>query len=147
MSTKKESVDNLVAILEKFKVAANLKINWNRSITYWFGRGDRLEWLNKYQWQWAPNGNISKLLSIPFEIHPNISDVGAFLLNSVKNKLAFWVKARLSLANRILVVNYVFLSTLWYFITIWIGSKGVLSKFRTLLNIFSPIWNQLPVLE
>lgn len=47
---------------------------------------------------------------------PGISNVDEFLLNQVKKKLDFWVKARLSLAWRVLLVNGVLISSLCYFI-------------------------------
>lgn len=60
-------------------------------------------------------------------------DIDEFLITKVTRKLRYWSSTHLSLAARAVVVNSVLLSTLWYFLSIWGGSKDILSKIRSKL--------------
>ncbi len=42
-------------------------------------------------------------------------DVDNFLLKKVQHKLNYWASTKLSLARRKMIVNNIFLSSLWYF--------------------------------
>ena len=73
---------------------------------------------------------MSKLLSIPFGLDLNKSDVDQFLYNKISKKLDYQSTMKLSLAGRVVICNQVKLSTLQFFITIWGGSNKILGKVR-----------------
>ena len=58
-------------------------------------------------------------------------------------KLKFWSAQHLSLASRVVIVNSVLLSTLWFFVSIWGGSLTVLRKIRSTLANY--LWSGTPV--
>jgi len=45
-------------------------------------------------------------------------DVDAFLLEKIKKKLSFWCTAKINTIGRIVIVNHVVLSALFFFIAI-----------------------------
>jgi hypothetical protein len=68
--------------------------------------------LNHYQWKWAKEKNITKLLGIPFGLGLEVKDIDAFLLNKIKKKLLFWCSTHISLVGRTFIVNQILLATL-----------------------------------
>jgi hypothetical protein len=62
-----------------------------------------------------------------------LQDVDQFLVNRVKGKLKYWTSTNLSLVGRTLIVNQVLMSSLWYFIAVWVGSKKLLGRIKALL--------------
>lgn len=76
------------------------------------------------------DNSITRFLGIPFGLSPAVADVDKFLIEKVTKKLKYWTSTHLSLAARVVVVNSVLLSTLWYFLSIWGGSKDVLRTIR-----------------
>jgi hypothetical protein len=71
-----------------------------------------LDWLNHYQWKWAREKNITKLLGILFGLGLEVKDIDAFLLNKIKKKLPFWCSIHLSLVGKTFIVTQILLSTL-----------------------------------
>ena len=127
----KEDVEELVKILETFSEASGLQINWKKSSAYWFNRLiPKLEWLLNYNWKWAEEGNLSKLLGTPFGLILDIKDIDQFFYNKIAKKLVYYGSMKLSLAGKIVICNQVLLSTLWFFITVWGVSNKVLRKIR-----------------
>jgi hypothetical protein len=45
-------------------------------------------------------------------------DVDNFLLKKVQRKLNYWASTKLSLARRKMIVTNIFLSSLWYFVSV-----------------------------
>jgi hypothetical protein len=128
---EKRYVDELVRILKVFSAASGMEINWEKSCAYWFDKyTHKPEWLNGYNWQWATEGDLSKLLGTPFGLNLNTRDVDQFLYNKIAKKLDYWSKMKLSLAGRAVICNQVLLSTLWFFITVWGGSNKILGKVK-----------------
>jgi hypothetical protein len=108
-----------------------MEINWDKSCTYWYDKyTHKPEWLAGYNWRWAEEGDLSKLLGTPFGLNLNVSDVDHFLYSKISRKLAYWSTMKLSLAGRTLICNHVLLSTLWFFISVWGGSNKILTKIR-----------------
>ena len=115
-----------------FSAASDMEIIWEKSSAYWFDKyTHKPEWLNKYNWQWAEEGDLFKLLGIPFGLNLNTHDIDNFLYQKIaKKKLDYRSTMELSLAGRTVICNQVLLSTLWFFITVWGGSNKILNKIR-----------------
>ena len=110
---EKMYVDELVRILKVFSAASGMEINWEKSSAYWFDKHThKPEWLNGYNWQWANEGDLSKLLGTPFGLNLHVQDVDDFLYRKIARKLDYWSKMKLSLAGRAVICNQVLLSTL-----------------------------------
>ena len=128
---EKRDIDELVRLLKTFSEASGMEINWDKSCPYWFDKyTHRPEWLAGYNWKWAEEGDLSKLLGTPFGLNLNTPDVDKFLYNKISKKLDYWSTIKLSLGGRIVICNQVLLSTLWFFITVWGGSNKILTKIR-----------------
>ena len=86
----KEDVEELVKILETFSEASGMQINWKKSSAYWFNRFiPKLEWLLSYNWKWAEEGNLSKLLGSPFGLILDTKDIDQFFYNKIAKKLVY----------------------------------------------------------
>ena len=108
-----------------------MEINWEKSCAYWFDKfTHKPEWLNGYNWQWAEEGDLSKLLGTPFGLNLKIQDVGKFLYRKISKKLDYWSTMKLSLAGVAVICNQVLFSTLWFFITVWGGSNKIINEIR-----------------
>jgi hypothetical protein len=130
---------NLIRLLENFKDVAGLEINWTKSHAYWQADVLRPPWTNNLQWQWTDPGAMSKLLSTIFGIDLETYDIDKFLMGKIRKKLSYWTTTHLSLSGRVTIINQVLLATLWYFITAWHGSRGVLRKITSLMRNF--LWS------
>ena len=89
--------------------------------------------LATFNFSWAIETNLSKLLGTPFGLNLTITDVDTFLDEKVTKKLKYWVNIHLSLSGRAIIVNAVLLSTLWFFINIWGESFQIRSTLRDFL--------------
>ena len=133
-------VSSLVNILHSFSSASGLLINWAKSGAYWIGRTGQLPaWAHTFGWAWVPEGNISKLLGTPFGLSLSTIDVDQFLIDKIRNKLNYWTSTKLSLAAKRLIVNQVLMSTMWYFIGVWAGSKNAIKQIQALLRDY--LWS------
>ena len=112
-------MDELIRLLKSFNEASDTEINWEKSCEYWFDQyTHKPEWLNGYNWLWANEMDLSKLLGTPFGLNLRSRDADDFLYRKISKKLDYWSSMRLSLAGRVVICNQVFLSTLWFFITV-----------------------------
>lgn len=75
-------------------------------------------------------GDLSKLLGTPFGLNLNTLDVDQFLYQKISKKLDYWSNMRSPLVGRAIICNNVLLSTLWFFITAWGGSRKIIGKIR-----------------
>ena len=83
-------MDELVRLLKVFSVAFGMEINWKKLCTYWFNKyTHKSQWLNEYNWQWAEEGDLSKLLGTPFGLNFNIQNVDNFLCRKIAKKLDY----------------------------------------------------------
>ena len=83
-------MDELVKILKVFSDASGMEINWNKSCTHWFDKyTHNPEWLARYNWRWAEDGDLSKLLGTPFGLSLNKHDFDWFLYNKIYKKLDY----------------------------------------------------------
>ena len=124
----REQVNYLVEILNKFKLASGLEINWAKSHAYWYSTNPKPNWLEDLGWQWAREGDLLKLLGTPFGLDLTTEDVDSFLLKRAIAKLTYWTSIHLSLSSRAITMNQVLLSSLWYFASFWSGSSKILVK-------------------
>lgn len=75
---------------------------------------------------------MSTLIGTPFGLHLELQNVDKFLVNRVKDELKYWSSIHLLLVLRTFIVNHVMMSYLWYFIAVWIRSKGDLGKIKAI---------------
>ena len=68
------------------------------------------------------------MLGTPFGLNLNTPNIDKFIFQKIQKKLGYWTTIDLSLARQGVIVNLVLLSTLWYFISIWDGSRGVIYR-------------------
>lgn len=134
------SVSSLVNILNYFSFASGLLINWSKSGAYWVSRnGLPPAWAHTFSWTWVPEGNISKLLGTPFGLSISTVDVDQFLIAKIRKKITYWTSTKLSLAARRLIVNQILMSTLWYFLGVWAGSRKIIKQILALLRNY--LWS------
>jgi hypothetical protein len=99
------SVNNLVRILYNFRFAYGPELIGIRVWRTGVGQGTPLGWVEKYQWMWATNGDLLKVLGTPFGLHVGLHNVDHFLVDMVKSKLKYWSSTHLSLVGWTLIVN------------------------------------------
>ena len=69
---EKRYVDEMVRIFKVFSEASSMEINWEKSCAYWHDKFTyKPEWLNGYNWKWAKERDMSKLLGMPFGLNLN----------------------------------------------------------------------------
>lgn len=107
----KQYVDELVRLLKLFNEAPGLDINYEKLCAYWFDKYTHtFTWLVGYNWRWAEEGDLSKLLMIPFGLHLNTPNVDQFLYKKISMKLDYWSNMKLPLAWGVVVYNHVLMS-------------------------------------
>jgi hypothetical protein len=121
----------ILSLLESYGLATGLRINWPKSQIYWISSDPPPPWLARLLCPWAVEGQLSKLLGTPFGVNLHTQDVDNFLLSKIQKKLDYWVSVHLSLSGRAIIANSVLLSTLYYFISLWGGSRQVIRKIRS----------------
>lgn len=125
---------NLINCLGLFCRGSSLVLNWQKSWGYWkHGKGarhPRPNWTNRLGVTWVDNGDISKLLGTPFGLDMTSNDVNEFLLAKVRKKLLHWCQAKVNVTGRGVVVNSVLLSSMFFFLVIWGGTKAGVKKVR-----------------
>lgn len=81
---EKPCMDELVRLLEVFSRAFGMEINWHKSCAYWIDRlTPKPTWLKQYNWPWAEENKLSKLLGTPFGLNLQILDVYQFLIKKI----------------------------------------------------------------
>jgi hypothetical protein len=98
---------NLVQLLCTYAQAMGLHINWDKSLDYWFAPGPAPPWLATFDFPWAIERNLSKLLGTPFGLNLHTPDIDTFLVEKVEKKLRYWVNVHLFLAGRATIVKSV----------------------------------------
>jgi hypothetical protein len=127
---------NLVDLLRSFAQASGLYINREKSIAYWFASNPAPPWLATFDFPWVEECSLSKLLGISFGLNLDTQDIDAFLLGKVTKKLGYWVNVHFFLEDRVVIVNSVFFSMLWYFISIFGDSLQVIRQIKSTLRDF-----------
>ena len=132
-----EKVRCLVYLLEMFCLATGLVLNWSKSSGYWKQKGNigRPPWMNMLGISWADEEGVSKLLGAPFGLALTTKDVDTFLLDKLTKKLVHWSTTKINPTGRSVVANIVLLSSTFFFLSIWGGSrKGVKKIKSTIMN-------------
>lgn len=130
------NMQRLLDLLELFHLASRLLLNLAKSVAYWFSTRPPPPWLQNFACQWVEPQQLSKLLGTPFGLDLATVDVDEFLLNKIQKKISFWVTTQLSLAGRVVIINSVLLSTLWFFIVIWGGPLEIIKKIKAIFRNF-----------
>jgi hypothetical protein len=65
------------------------------------------------------DGELIKLLGVPFGLNLNTKEVDAFLIEKLWKKFKYYNTFHLPLIGRVVVINFVLASTLWFFIRVW----------------------------
>jgi len=127
---REDNLRNTVSLIDHFRTATGLLVNWTKSIGYWFVATPRPSCTDLFDLTWVPLGSLSTLLGAPFGITLATPNVDNFLKQKISKKISYWSSQRLSLAGRATVVNAVLLSSLYFFIAIWCGSLQVIRAIR-----------------
>lgn len=96
--------------------------------------------MQKYQWKWAVTEDLSKLLGTLFDLHMRLWNVDQFLVGVVKAKLNSWSSTHLSLVGITYIMNNMLMSSLWYFIVIWIGLKKGFKEVQSFVTHLYAVW-------
>ena len=130
-----EKVRCLIYLLETFYLATGLVLNWTKSSGYWKQRGGvaRPPWTDMLGITWANEEGVSKLLGAPFGLSLATKDVDSFLLDKLSKKLVHWSTTRLNPIGRSIVANSVFLSSTFFFLSIWGGSRKGVKKIKSVI--------------
>jgi hypothetical protein len=88
------------------------------------------------EWQWAQEGELTKLLGSPFGLDISSQELDEFLIKRIEKKLTYWISVHLSFSGRVTIINQVLLSSLWYFVSVWAGSSKIFGKIVILLQNF-----------
>jgi hypothetical protein len=135
------SLTGSIQLLEDFGNATGLVLNFEKSRAYWFSTQPLPNWTALSPIPWAADNQLSKLLGTAFGLNLSVIDTDDFLFNKIKKKLTYWTAIHLSLAARSTIVNSVLLSTTWYFISVWAGSRTVIKRIRGLVRSY--LWTGL----
>lgn len=123
-------------VLKSFCQTYGLEFNYNKSIAFWLiGRESMWpNWTNDFKLPRASPNSIFTLLGIPFVLVMNFANLDDLLNNKIQCKLKCWSSTKLSTIGKVVVVNSIMLSMLWYFVNIWVGTKKRINKVRMLLT-------------
>ena len=130
-----EKVRNLIYLLETFCLASGLVLNWTKSNGYWKQKSgaDRPPWTDMLGITWADEEGVSKLLGAPFGLSLATKDVDSFLLDKLLKKLVHWSTTKLNPTGRSIVANSVLLSSTFFFLFIWGGSRKGVKKIKSVI--------------
>lgn len=80
---------------------------------------------------WASNDSVCKLLGVPFGLSLSTSNVNEFLHNKLAAKLTHWSSAKVNRTGRGVIANGILLSSLFFFFSIWGGTKKGVAKLKS----------------
>ena len=120
-------------LLETFCLATRLVLNWSKSSGYWKQKGnvDRPPWTDMLGISQADEEGVSKLLGAPFGLSLTTKDVDVFLFDKLSKKLIHWSTTKINPIGRSIVANSVLLSSTFFFLSIWGGSKKGVKKVKS----------------
>lgn len=93
-----------------------------------------------YNWTWAKESELSKLLKTPFGLNLKTRDVDKFLINKMSIKLGYYITMKLIFASRAIIVNQVLFFTLWFLVFVWGGFGKPLRKICNILRNY--LWSR-----
>jgi hypothetical protein len=90
----------------------------------------RPDWTDDLGISWADEEGVSKLLGAPFGISLSTANVDDFLLEKMSNKLTRWSATKINATGRSVVVNSILLLSMFYFMSIWGGTKQGIKRIK-----------------
>ena len=89
--------------------------------------------------EWANDEGVSKLLGAPFGISLSTKDVDKFLHEKLTKKLIHWSTTKIKPTRRNIIANSVLLSSTFFFLSIWSGSKQGIKRIKSsIMNYLAP---------
>jgi hypothetical protein len=77
---------------------------------------------------------LSNLFGVSFSLNLDVNDDDDFFIEKLQNMLKFWSFFYMPLARKAMIVNLILTSMLWFFITIWGGSKKSIKKCKNIVE-------------
>ena len=138
------SQSNLIVVqdaITTFCKGAGAMMNWHKSVAFWVDSEmtEHPSWQPHEDFKWVPRGTPVRYLGCQVGIDLSPEQQIAPLLLSIRKKIAFWSTAKLSLAGRVVVVNNVLLSTIWYIASSWMFAKSTMDQIKRLVRNF--LWS------
>ena len=110
-----DNMDRAIAVINRFGEASGAKLNLHKSTGLWVGQEERTwQWGEAEGLKWLPQGEVTRYLGYPFGLHIPQREKDNKMLGQIRKHLQRWSSKPLSLAGRIMVVNQVILSSIWY---------------------------------
>ncbi len=127
------------AMLERFCLGSGARLNWSKTVAFWVSENPLPSWLPHPGFRWIPEGVAIRYLGcqVGINILPELQI--SPVLHSIRKKLMYWSTKQLSLAGRIVIVNQVLLSSMWYITSCWIFVKSAISQIQRLIRNF--LWS------
>lgn len=135
-------MEHLIAVLKIFCTASGLDLNWGKLRAYWAshdGTRRKRPWCDDLPVAWAEENELSKLLGVVFGMDLTSSDANAFLQLRIDRAMIHWRTAKMNACGRAVIINGILLSGLWFFLSIWGGTKAGIAKIRG--QLFSFMWS------
>ena len=115
-------------VVDDFSHASGALINWDKSSGFWIASGDPPVNIPTSGFTWIPRGQSIRYLGCRMGLGLNAEDMITPLLLTLRNKLIYWNKEKLSLAGHVVVANSVLLSSIWYIASTWLFSRSIMLK-------------------
>ena len=125
--------------IELFCKASGGKINWNKSRGFWVSPNSWPNWQPNADFQWVPNGRAVKYLGFLVGIEIQKNQQLEQVKDKIRKKLRVWASVKLSLACRVIVVNHIFLATMWHLVACWVLAKTCIKNIKAMVRGF--LWS------
>jgi hypothetical protein len=131
----------VINMLGRFSSDSGLQLNWNKLTAYFWELGGRRrpDWTNTLDLQWAQEDDVARLLGTPFGLTLGQEGVDQFLIERIDKKLKYWSAMHINNAGRAMVGNGILISSVFFFLAIWGGSKKGVSKVKAKIRNY--IWS------
>ena len=106
---------------------------------FWIGQEEPPNWSPDAHFRWIPRGTPVRYLGCQVSIELSPAHQIAPLLLTIRKKLLNWSTTKLSFSGRIIVVNNVFLASIWYILSCWIFNKSCITQVQRLVRNF--LWS------
>ena len=125
-----------------FCIALGARINWDKMVGFWIDSHEPPDWSPDQSFAWVPYDSTVRYLGCQIGLEVSPENQVAPLLLTIRKKLIYWSSKKLSLAGRVVIVNRVLLSTIWYILSCWIFSKSSINQIQRLIRNF--LWSGKP---
>jgi hypothetical protein len=131
-------LQQIQSIFDNFGAASGLFVDWRKTKGAFISSQPLPQRLQQLRWEWESPENSSKLLGFPVAESVSLPRMQAMVTEKLESKLQVSRKNPMNLAARVVVANHLLLSSIWYWLTLWPGTLGELSKLQTKVVKF--IW-------